>query len=126
MQVNLLLDTHVFIWWRSAPQMIRAATRSQIASGTEVYVSVASAWEAAINISLGKLRLAGDFEQGIADSGFAPLPISFDHARDVMTLPHHHRDPFDRMLIAQAQRDGLTVVTSDRVFAQYGVPVSWA
>lgn len=106
--------------------MIRAATRSQIASGTEVYVSVASAWEAAINISLGKLRLAGDFEQGIADSGFAPLPISFDHARDVMTLPHHHRDPFDRMLIAQAQRDGLTVVTSDRVFAQYGVPVSWA
>lgn len=88
--------------------------------------SVASAWEAAIKIAIGKLRLPDSFEAGIVASRFDGLPITFRHAEAVATLPPHHSDPFDRMLVAQAMCERLILVTHDRRFAPYGVQVLWA
>ncbi len=99
--------------------------RERIAGADVVYVSHASAWEAAIKIGLGKMRFEGDFREGIADSRFEALPITFDHTDRVASLPRHHGDPFDRMLVAQAQVEGLTLVTADRVFQRYGIPILW-
>ena len=121
----LLLDTHAFIWWRSKPAAIRPATRERVATADTVYVSHASAWETAIKVGLGKMRFEGNFREGIEDSRFQPLPITFDHIDRVATLPRHHGDPFDRMLVAQAQIEALTLVTGDRVFARYGLPILW-
>lgn len=124
--MNLLLDTHAFIWWRSDTSMLSAAAREAIGNAKAVFVSMASAWETAIKISVGRLRIADNFYAGIAHSGFQKLPITFAHTERIITLPHHHRDPFDRMLVAQAQADGLTLVTRDRRLGAYGVPVIWA
>ena len=118
---RLLLDTHAFIWWRSAPARLGPAARQAIAEAESVHVSMASAWETAIKVSIGKLRLDTRFEDGIAESGFRPLPIAFGHLDRLAALPFLHRDPFDRMLIAQALADGLTIVTVDRRIARYEV-----
>ena len=118
---RLLLDTHAFIWWRSAPARLGPAARQAIAEAESVYVSMASAWETAIKVSIGKLRFDARFEDGIAESGFRPLPIAFRHLDRLAALPYLHRDPFDRMLIAQALADGLTIVTADRRIARYEV-----
>ena len=118
---RLLLDTHAFLWWRAAPGRLGAAAHGAIAEADVVHVSMASAWEAAIKVSLGKLRLAARFEDGVAESGFRPLPIAFRHIDRLADLPFLHRDPFDRMLIAQALADGLTIVTGDRRIARYDV-----
>lgn len=88
-------------------------------------VSVASAWEAAIKANLGKLRLASSFEDGAVASGFTTLAISFRHAELAGALPRHHRDPFDRMLIAQAISERLTLVSADRRLEPYEVPILW-
>jgi PIN domain nuclease of toxin-antitoxin system len=123
---RLLLDTHVFIWWRvDSPRLGRDA-RAAIASADLVFVSVASAWEAALKIALGKLRLPETFEAGVLASRFERLPITFAHAEAVASLPHHHRDPFDRMLVVQCLSEGLTLVTHDRRLAAYGVDIVWA
>ncbi len=84
---------------------------------------MASAWEAAIKIGQGRLRLPEPFERGVTASGFLPLPITFEHAETLARLPWHHRDPFDRMLVAQAMVERMTIVTADRVFAAYNIPV---
>ncbi|MDE0203413.1 MAG: type II toxin-antitoxin system VapC family toxin [Rhodospirillaceae bacterium] len=118
---RLLLDTHAFIWWRSAPTRFGPAARQAIAEAETVYVSMASAWEAAIKVSIGKLKLDVPFEDGVTESGFRPLPIGFRHIDHLAALPYFHRDPFDRMLIAQALTDGLTIVTDDRRIANYEV-----
>jgi PIN domain nuclease of toxin-antitoxin system len=89
----------------------------RIGSASVVFVSVASAWEAAIKIALGKLRLTESFEAGVVASRFDKLPIDFSHAAVLTTLPRHHNDPFDRMLIVQAMSERLTLVTHDRRFA---------
>ena len=123
---SLLLDTHVFLWWRARDPRLRDAVRGAVGLAPLVAVSAASAWEAAIKASLGKLRLASSFEEGAVASGFTPLAISFRHAELAGGLPLHHRDPFDRMLIAQAMSEGLTLVTADRRLEPYGVPVLWA
>jgi PIN domain nuclease of toxin-antitoxin system len=123
--VSLLLDTHVAIWWREN-RPFSAEVRDAIAQADLAYVSLASAWEASIKVGLGKLRLPGPFEDGIRASGFTPLPITFAHTEAFARLPHHHGDPFDRMLIAQAQADRLTLVTHDRRLEPYGVPILWA
>jgi len=121
--MKLLLDTHAVLWWRgNSPKLGRAARRA-IASAETVFVSSASAWEVAIKVALGKLRLPGPFEAGVEDSGFAKLPISFAHAAAAATLPMHHSDPFDRMLIAQTVVEGCTLVTADPEFERYHVPV---
>jgi PIN domain nuclease of toxin-antitoxin system len=119
--MNLLLDTHVFIWWRANDRRIDAATRELVLDAPQVFVSLASAWETAIKIRTGKLTLSESFQDGVRESAFTPLPIDFVHAEMVATLPLHHRDPFDRMLVAQAMTEDLTLVTVDRAFGAYGV-----
>ena len=123
--MRLLLDTHVFLWWREDNPRLKEAARREISSSEKVVVSAASAWEVAIKVGLGKLRLPTSFEDGVEESGFGQLGIEFRHAAAVGDLPPHHGDPFDRMLIAQAQVEGLTVVTHDPRFKPYGVPVIW-
>jgi PIN domain nuclease of toxin-antitoxin system len=123
---RLLLDTHVFLWWRGEPSRLTAEAQESIASADVVFVSVASAWEAAIKVSLGRLELPDTIEAGVLASGFEKLFISFSHAERAAGLPLLHRDPFDRMLIAQAQAEGLTLVTHDRLLAPYDVELLWA
>jgi PIN domain nuclease of toxin-antitoxin system len=120
--VNLLLDTHVLIWWDEGRRLAAEARRA-IADADSVYVSAASAWEVAIKIGLGRLRPIRTVEQAVDESGFLELPVTFRHAERVGKLPPHHRDPFDRLLIAQADVEELTLVTRDAVFARYGVGV---
>lgn len=88
-------------------------------------VSAASAWEAATKAGMGKLTLDVPFERVAEVNGFDKLPITFAHAAAVATLPEHHRDPFDRMLVAQARSEGLTLVTHDRAIEPYGIPILW-
>lgn len=123
---RLLLDTHVFLWWRGEPSRLTSEVRSRIAAADIVFVSAASAWEAAIKISLGRLDLPDTIEAGVTASGFEKLLITFSHAERAAGLPPHHRDPFDRMLVAQAQAEGLTLVTHDRLLQTYDVEIFWA
>jgi PIN domain nuclease of toxin-antitoxin system len=123
---HLLLDTHVFIWWRCEPSRLISTVQSRIAIADLVFVSVASAWEAAIKRSLGRLDLPDSMEAGVLASGFEQLPITFSHTERAAALPPHHRDPFDRMLVAQAQAEGLTLVTRDRSLEPYDVEILWA
>ena len=116
--MNLLLDTHVLIWWDEG-RRLSAGARRAIGSAEAVYVSAASAWEIAIKIGLGRLRSTRTVEQAAADSGFLELPVTFRHAELVAQLPAHHRDPFDRLLVAQAEAERLTLVTRDPVFQRY-------
>jgi PIN domain nuclease of toxin-antitoxin system len=124
--VKLLLDTHVVLWWREAHPRLASDIVDLIGRADLVYVSAASAWEIAVKQSLGKVRLPEPFAEGVDASGFARLPIEFEHAALAGELPPHHSDPFDRMLIAQARLEGLTLVTHDRRFGAYGVEVLWA
>jgi len=123
---RLLLDTHIFLWWRGEPSRLSSILRSRIATADLVFVSVASAWEAAIKVSLGRLDLPDSLEAGVLASGFEKLLITFAHAERAAALPPHHRDPFDRMLVAQAQADGLTLVTRDPHLEPYDVEILWA
>lgn len=120
--MKLLLDTHVLIWW-DAGQRLSAAARAAIRDADEVYVSAASAWEIAIKASLGKVVSSRSVSEAAAECGFFELPVTFAHAEQLSTLPALHRDPFDRLLVAQAIAEDLTVVTRDPAIAQYGVLV---
>ena len=123
---RLLLDTHVFLWWRGEDRRLRRAARDAIADAEIVFVSAATAWEAAIKVALGRLRIPDTIEAGVIDSGFEKLPINFSHAEAVARLPPHHSDPFDRMLVAQARVEGLTLVSHDRRMEPYEVEILWA
>jgi PIN domain nuclease of toxin-antitoxin system len=122
--LRLLLDTHVFLWWlraeRRLPERIAAAIRDP---ATEVLISAASVWEAAIKMALGKLDVEGDLVEEIAANRFTELPISARHAQLAGALPGHHRDPFDRLLVAQARLEGLHLATLDETLGAYGVPL---
>ena len=121
--MSLLLDTHAFLWWL-AGEPIDPRVQARIADPTTlVAVSAASAWEVAIKRRLKKLRLAGSIGDHVRDAGFEPLPIGLDHAERAGSLPDHHRDPFDRMLVAQAQIERLAIVTRDPAFDVYDVDV---
>lgn len=126
MSSGLLLDTHVFLWWRSAPERLPVAALEAVADADLVFVSAASAWEAAIKVSLGRLELPEPLEAGVLASGFERLPITFAHAEAAAGLPPHHRDLFDRMLVAQARLEGLVLVTHDRHLARYEVDTFWS
>lgn len=121
--MNLLLDTHIFLWWADDRARIVESLQRTIGKAERVHVSVASAWEIAIKTALGKLAVRGDVEASILASGFEPLSITFEHTRRVATLPPKHGDPFDRMLVAQALVEGLTLVTTDRRLSDYAVPI---
>ena len=126
MRINkLLLDTHVFLWWRANDPLLHEEAKSAIADAGVVFVSAATAWEAGIKVSLGRLDLPDTVESGVEDSGFEKLQISFSHAAAAAALPPHHGDPFDRMLVAQAVFEGLTLVTHDRKLEAYAVSILW-
>jgi len=111
---RLLLDTHGFLWWKTDDVRLGEAARQDIIDADLVFVSAASAWEVAIKARLSRIELDAEFASGVTDSGFERLLIRFEHAEETRALPDHHRDPFDRMLIAQARVEGLTLVTHDR------------
>jgi PIN domain nuclease of toxin-antitoxin system len=126
MRINkLLLDTHVFLWWRANDQLLQGAARTAIAEADVVFVSAATAWEAGIKASLGRLDLPDTVESGVEDSGFEKLQVSFSHAEVAASLPPHHGDPFDRMLVAQTIFEDLTLVTHDRKLEAYQAPILW-
>jgi PIN domain nuclease of toxin-antitoxin system len=128
--VRALLDTHVLLWWLLDMEWLSAAARATIAdAGTETFVSAASAWEISVKYKQGKLpeaaRLMVDLEGAIASEGFAPVPITIFHGERAGDLPLHHKDPFDRMLIAQAFAESLTLISNERLFDRYGVARLW-
>jgi PIN domain nuclease of toxin-antitoxin system len=124
--VRLLLDTHVLLWWRDDSPRLSKRARGEIGNtANEILVSVASLWEIVIKRSLGKLRFRDDLEEVIREEAFWLTPISPQHLRCLGTLPPLHRDPFDRMLIAQAITEGAPLVTNDRALLAYGTPTFW-
>lgn len=120
--MNLLLDTHVLLWALDAPERLTDDARSVLADPRHrVVVSAASAWEISIKRALGKLRFDGDLAPVLTAVGFDPLPITVEQALAAGGLPAVHSDPFDRMLVAQARAEGLTLVSRDPVFEGYDV-----
>ena len=120
--MNLLLDTHVLLWWLDDSRALSQGTKERIADGAnQVYVSAATVWEIVIKRSLNKLQIPDDFHRQL--DAFRPLEITAEHALAVGGLPDHHRDPFDRMLIAQCLTNGLVLVTGDENIKRYEVPV---
>lgn len=121
--MRLLLDTHALLWWL-ADEGLSAPPRQAIADpANTVFVSAVSAWEISIKKSLGKLSAPDDLEQQVQSGGFLPLAITIAHGVTAGELDRHHDDPFDRMLIAQARLEGLTIVTRDERFRDYDVAV---
>jgi PIN domain nuclease of toxin-antitoxin system len=121
--VQLLVDSHVLLWWLGGERLSDDA-RSALADPQNVgHVSAASLWEINAKRALGKLAFDGDLAQEIRNVGFDELPLRWAHAEQQLALPIHHRDPFDRMLIAQALVEKLTLVTRDREFGAYDVPL---
>jgi len=128
--MRVLLDTHAFLWWVDDAQALSTKARATISDPTnQCFVSLASCWEMAAKVSLGKLRLSGAFERFVPDhlasNAFAQLAIDFRHVARVATLPFYHRDPFDRLLAAQAIEEHCSIVSADAVFRKYGVKRIW-
>ena len=118
--MRLLLDTHAFLWWRGDDPRLGEVEREAIRDGqNDVFLSSASIWEIAIKHSLGRLQIPEPASAAAVRLGFEPLPISFAHAEATALLPPVHRDPFDRMLVAQARTEGLTLVTHDPSIRAY-------
>ena len=128
--MRLLLDTHAFLWWVADDSRLPKRARAAIADPTnECLVSVASCWEMAIKVSIGKLTLPAPVEQffpdQLATNGFRLLPIELAHVARVATLPRYHGDPFDRLLVAQSLVENLPVVSAESIFGKYGVKRVW-
>jgi PIN domain nuclease of toxin-antitoxin system len=124
MTVRLLLDTHVLLWWLSANRKLKPSARAAIETPENlIFVSAASIWELRIKESLGKVALPADFTEALNAEAFEHLPVTAVHAHTLRALPMHHRDPFDRMLVAQALIEGLTIVTHDEALHAYDVPI---
>ena len=128
--MKVLLDTHTFLWWITNSPRLSARAREVIRdSNNELLFSAASGWEIAIKAQLGRLQLPDNLEQFIVDqlslNTILVLPTQLHHALRVYTLPQHHRDPFDRMLVAQSQVENLPVLTTDPQIAQYEVKTIW-
>ena len=120
--MNLLLDTHAVLWWVGGERLATAAAEAIADPENLTCVSAATVWEISIKEGLGKLRVEGDLDAILAED-FEPIPITFDDGRRAGALPRHHRDPFDRMLVAQALGRELTLVSRDRRLEPYGVPI---
>lgn len=125
--MKLLLDTHTLLWYLTTPEKLPVAAHRAIqAAENEVYASLASAWEIAIKVALGKLDFDVDsLEAALAASGIQLLGIDLQHTARVATLPQHHRDPFDRLLVAQALCESMTLVSRDGELAKYGLRLLW-
>jgi PIN domain nuclease of toxin-antitoxin system len=127
--MKLLLDTHTFIWFVEDDIKLPISTKNQIESiDNEILVSIVSLWEIAIKTSLGKLEIANDIPSMIREieiNGFTILPIFPEHTICVSTLPFHHRDPFDRMLISQSITENIRIISKDSVFGEYDIDCFW-
>ncbi len=128
--MRLLIDTHALLWFCEGNPILSPQARAAMEDDSnERFVSHVSAWEVAIKVSIGKLKLETDYRvifSGVLEAnGFVFLPPAIEHYEAVITLPRHHGDPFDRLMIAQAQVEGLMIVTCDENFPAYGVPLLW-
>jgi PIN domain nuclease of toxin-antitoxin system len=128
--VRLLLDTHALIWWLAADQALPSTARDAIADpSNDVFVSAASAWEIATKHRIGKLPeaglLAADVAGFVSEQGFIELPVTIRHGQLAGSLPGIHKDPFDRMLVAQAMVADMTIVSDDEILSAYGVARLW-
>ena len=126
--MKLLLDSHVFLWWLEDSALLSARMRSAIAEPRDsISVSAATIWELALKISIGRLKIkapdAERIDEYIGACGFTELPVRAAHAAAAARLPRHHNDPFDRLLVAQAQIEGMTLVSADKLIARYQVNV---
>jgi len=119
---RLLLDGHTVLWWDIESRQLGHNAEKTIRNATHVYVSAASEWELAIKAALGKIVLRRTILDATLDAGFQPLPITFQHAQAVRSLKPVHKDPFDRLLVAVALTEGLTLVSSDALLSEYPVP----
>lgn len=118
---GLLLDTHVVLWWLEDNPALSDDVKDTIDIQRSIYVSAVVPWEITIKQSVGKLEGPSGLQQAVNDRGFRELPVTFEHAMGVGLLPHHHKDPFDRLLIAQARHEQLTLVTHDEKINWYEV-----
>lgn len=128
--MRALLDTHAFLWWISNDARLSERCRAIISNGVnQILFSAVSAWEIAVKAGIGRLAIPGDVETYIVEqvsrNRFEILPISLSHALRVSRLPNHHKDPFDRMLVAQAQVERVTILTGDAQIARYPIRVTW-
>lgn len=128
--MRLLLDTHALLWFcEGSSELSSSAKDAMEDSSNQCFVSHASAWEIAIKLSLHKLHLDMGYEElfptSVLTNGFHILDQTFAHYQELLALPFHHRDPFDRLLIAQARKENMTLVSCDRVFPAYDVPILW-
>lgn len=128
--MRLLLDTHTLLWWMFEDEQLSRTARAAIADPrNEVFVSAASICEIAIKLSLNKLPIPTGFDRdlfaAIAETDFTPLAVAAEHAYGLRYLPWHHRDPFDRLLVAQSKSEGLTLVTKDRFIKRYTADCLW-
>jgi PIN domain nuclease of toxin-antitoxin system len=122
--MNLLLDTHVLLWWLNDDSGLSDKARKVISDGRNVvFVSAASIWEIRIKQALGKLRLPKSFRETLQQQPFMALPVTTEHAHAIFGLAEHHRDPFDRMLVAQAKVEHLALVTRDERIKRYAVAI---
>lgn len=129
--MRLLLDTHTWLWMQAKSKRLNPDAMALLRDpGNELLLSAVTSWEIAVKYALGKLPLPAPPAEYVPDrmrsSGVVALPVTHSHALHVATLPEHHRDPFDRMLIAQAQTEQLTILTADRLFERYDVPLRWS
>lgn len=131
MTARYLIDTHAWLWMNGAPERLGSSTREILSdAGTEIYFSAASGWEIAIKAALGKLELPAPpsryVPQRLADNAIRVLPVTLAHGLGVESLPPHHRDPFDRLLVIQAEQEKLILITADEHFEPYGLSLLWA
>jgi PIN domain nuclease of toxin-antitoxin system len=125
--VRILLDTHLLLWWLDNSAQLSKYAREAIGDpANTVYVSAVSMWEIRLKESLGKLTLPPTFDKALASESFESLPLTAAQTRRITDLPWHHRDPFDRMLVAQATSEALTLLTADRTLTTYGSCVEFA
>ena len=124
--MGLLLDTHVLLWWLSDSSKLSSKARSALESDASLaYISSATVWEIRIKEALGKIQAPQALLEVISKQGFIELPITWEHANVLRALEGHHKDPFDRILIAQARTEKMRIVTADGAFASYGVSTLW-
>lgn len=120
---RFLLDSHVLIWLDTGDARLSTGVLTRLRQGQEKFLSAASAWELGLKQAAGKLRLRVPISSTLRTFGLLELPVSIRHGEWAAQLPTHHRDPFDRLLLAQAQLEGLILVSADRNLAQYGIPI---
>ena len=122
--MKILLDSHAAVWWLASPEKLTAKARSLIADpANQLTVSAASIWELQLKIAKGKLQMPAEFAEHLWDGGFEELPVRASHVSGLTNLPPIHQDPFDRILIAQAISEGMSLMTRDRLIHQYPVPL---